>query len=229
MNKIYKIITLILLAAWLLLIIRTFLVSPSKKVVPTLQLNGENATPSEETPEEVEDDDTKIYAMLVERLKSPFDMSRYQGLLTRNIFVKPEKIVTIFTPENLKLVSVELVTLPFIYIGYIQTQDGGLIGQVNWGPKTHFVIKGEKFKDYKVIEVQKTRLIAEGKEGKLILEFKKPTKGTEFLARLYNEMDDKVYEVRKGEDINSYKILDITLDSVIIWAQNKEWVIKKGR
>lgn len=216
--------TLLLLIVWLLLMWRTFWASTPKETDSAIELNKEEVSEQSEGL-----DDTASYASILKQLKTPFDISRYQELFTRNIFVKPEKPVEVFTPENLKLISVERVTLPFMYKGYIQTASGGIIGQVNWGEKTYFIKKGEKFKDYKVIEIQRALLTVEGNEGQLILQLGKPVKGKEFLIKLYNELDGKIYELRKGDEISGYKILDITLDSVVIWGKNKEWVIKKGR
>lgn len=227
MKGINKITTLILFIVWLLVIWWTFWVSPPKETSLPVELNSEGISSSKEQSEGL--DEAANYAFIINQLKAPFNISRYQELFTRNIFVKPEKPIEVLTPESLKLVAVERVTLPFIYNGYIETPNGTIIGQVNWAEKTYFVKKGEKFKDYKVIEIQQKRLIVEGKEGQLVLEFKKPGKGKEFIIKLCNELDGKIYELRKGDEISGYKILDITSDSVVIWGKNKEWVIKKGR
>ena len=37
------------------------------------------------------------------------------------------------------------------------------------------------------------------------------------------------FEVKKNDEVGEYKILDITADSVVLYGQNKEWVINKGR
>lgn len=206
----------------------TFISSPPKEAAPPVEVNHEPTTVSKEPEGQLID--TKVYASIAERLRAPFDISRYKGLISRDIFVKPEKPPVVFSPEKLKLVSVEPTTLPFIYLGYIQTATGTIIGQVNWGDKTYFLKKGDKFKDYKVIEIEKKRLITEGREGQLILEFKKPAKGKELVAKLYNELDERTYEMRKGEELNNYKILDITQESVVLLGpDNKEWIIKKER
>ncbi|MFH1778525.1 MAG: hypothetical protein ABH847_00620 [Candidatus Omnitrophota bacterium] len=225
--NINKIITLILALVWLFVMWKALLSPPSKIVVPAYESNSEGKATSEESTETL--DDIKFYTTILERLKAPFDITRYQGLLTRNIFIKPEKPLIVFSPESLRLVSVEPIVLPFVYKGYIQTASGTIIGQVNWGEKTYFIKKGDKFKDYKVIDIQRKTLTVEGKEGLLFLEFKKPAKGKELIAKVYNELDQKTYELRKEEELNNYKILDITADSVVIWGENKEWVIKKGR
>ncbi len=207
---------------------RTFWSSPSREIPPTFDLNSEKISNSktevEQSPEDLSD-----YTTMFERLKAQFDISRFKGLFDRNIFIKPEKRVVIFNPENLKLLSTEPITLPFMYNGYIQAANGAIIAQVNWDGKTYFVKEGEKFNGYKVIAIQRKRLTVEEKEGQLILEFKKPGKGKELVAKLYNELDERIYEVRKDEEINSYKILDIAADSVVLWGENKEWLIKKGR
>ncbi len=80
-------------------------------------------------------------------LKSPYAISRYQPLLDVNMFIKPEPLPEVFTPEKLALISVSAVPLPFMYNGFIERSDGTTIGQINWSGKTYFVKKGDKFKD----------------------------------------------------------------------------------
>lgn len=223
--KINRITTLILLVLWLLLVWRFFLVPPKREIILLPEMGGEKAVA--EKDEAAQPDEIKIYSSIIERLKAPFDITRYKQLFVRNIFVKPEKPVAIFTPENLKLLAVDQVVLPFMYNGYILVANGAIIGQVNWGEKTYFLKKGERFKDYTVIDIQPRRLIVEGKDGELVLDLKIPSKGKELVAKLYNELDGKTYEVKKGDAVNGYKILDITTGSVIVYGQNREWVIKK--
>jgi len=162
-------------------------------------------------------------------LKSPFAFSRYQPLIDHNIFVKPEIQPELFTPEKLTLVSVSAAPLPFMYNGFIEKPDGTRIGQINWSRRTYFVKKGDKFKDYKVLEVNSKIIKIENKDGQIVLEYKKPVKGKELTAKLYNSMDNKEFEVKKDDEINGYKILDIKADSVILYGQDKEWVVNKGR
>ncbi len=226
MRGINKITTLILLLVWLLVMWRTFW-GPPKEILSVVEIDGEEGPSSKEPVEQFED--AKTYASIIERLKAPFNINRYKELFTKNIFIRPEKPTPVFTPENLKLVSTEPIILPFIYNGYIETEKADIIAQVNWAEKTHFVKKGERFRDYKVIEILKKTLIAEGKEGRLVLEFKKPVRGKELVAVLYDELDEKTYTVRKEEEINNYKILDIKANSVVLWGENKEWVIKRER
>lgn len=163
-------------------------------------------------------------------LKSPYAISRYQPLLGMgNIFVKPEPPPEVFSPDKLKVISITPVLLPFIYNGFIERADGTIIGQVNWSGKTYFIKKGDKLKDYKVLEINSKILKIENKDGQLLLEFKKPAKGKDLVAKLRNLMDDKDIEVKKGDTIGEYKVLDIKTDSVILYGQDKEWIINKGR
>lgn len=67
------------------------------------------------------------------------------------------------------------VSMDFVYNGYIKSGDE-LIAQVNYQGKTYFVKKGDTFEGYKVLEVDTSKLVLEGKNGRLELEFKKPIK-----------------------------------------------------
>lgn len=162
-------------------------------------------------------------------LKSPFVFSRYQPLIDNNIFVKPEIQPELFTPEKLTVISISALPLPFVYNGFIEKPDGTRIGQINWSKRTYFVKKGDKFKDYKVLEVNSKIIKIENKDGQIVLGYKKPVKGKELVAKLHNSMNDREFEVKKNDEINGYKILDIKADSVILYGQDKEWVVNKGR
>ena len=231
MKNIYRIITAVLFVAWLLVLWKLPTVfSPKGIALPSEEDTSALSVPAAQNGQNDQGAESSSYSDIIERLKSPFPVSRYDGLVTRNIFVKPEKAPIVFSPDSLKLVSVQPIPLPFMYNGFIQTASGTIIGQITWSAKTYFVKKGGKFKDYKVVDVDKKAMTVENKDGQLlVLDYKKPVKGIELIARLYNSMDDKTYEVRKGDEINGYKILDIKTDSVILYGQNKEWVINKER
>lgn len=64
----------------------------------------------------------------------------------------------------------------FVYNGYLQGHDGGIIAQVNHKGQTHFVKKGDSFNGYEVIELDTEKLILKSTKGQLVLEFKKPIK-----------------------------------------------------
>jgi hypothetical protein len=224
MKGIYKIATIALFILWLIILwMAPSFVMQQEPLAPTGE--EDNVKPDKD----VTADASSAYSALIDRMNSPFAASRYKPLLGRNLFVRPEAAPVVFTPDKLKIVSIGSTNLPFIYVGFIQKQDGTMIGQVNWSGKTYFAKKGEKFKDYKVLEINSKLIKAENKEGKLIMEYKKPVKSKELIAKLYSSMDDKTFEVKKGDEINGYKVLDIKADSVILYGQNQEWVINKGR
>lgn len=233
MKEIYKIITVVLFAVWLLVMWKLpTIFSPKDIALPAEEETSAISAASVQNGQENQGGAGKgsPYSEIIERLRSPFPLSRYSGLVTRNIFVKPEKAPVIFSPDSLRVVSIQPIRLPFIYNGFIQTADGTIIGQISWSGKTYFAKKGGKFKEYKVIDINKKAMTVENKNGQLlVLDYKKPAKGTELIAKLYNSIDDKTYEVRKDDQINEYKILDIKTDSVILYGQNKEWVINKER
>jgi len=87
-------------------------------------------------------------------------------------------------PEKLKEEIKEIIKKPsstkpdtdFVYNGYIKGEGEEITAQVNYRGKTYFVKKGEAFEGYKVLEVDTDKLVLEGKEGCLQLEFKKPIK-----------------------------------------------------
>jgi hypothetical protein len=225
MKDAYKIATIILFAIWLIFIWRgSSLFAPEESGVLMEEKAGMQKAQGLEVT-----DTTDNYAALIDGINSPFAISRYKPLFDRNIFIKPEAPPEQFSPEKLKVVSIGANNLPFMYNGFIQKQDGTMIGQINWSGKTYFAKKGEKFKDYKILEINSKLIKAENRDGQLILEYKKPVKSKELIAKLYDSMNDKTFEVKKGEEYNGYKVLDIKPGSVVLYGQNQEWVINKGR
>lgn len=235
MKEIYRISAVVLFVFWLFVMWKAPTILSPKGVA--LSMEEDTSAPSFEgnaaAPRNGQSDQGSegiSYSDIIGRLKSPFSASRYNGLTERNIFIKPEKPRAVFSPDSLELLSVQAVRLPFIYNGFIQTPDGAIIGQITWLDKTYFVKKGGKFKDYKVIDIDKTAMTVEAKDGQhVVLDYKKPVKGTELAAALYDPMEEKTYEVRKEDYISEFKILDIKSDSVIIYGQNRQWIINKER
>lgn len=225
MKDIFRIIAIILFILWLIVLWKGPSFFTSEDFTVPAGQEDDMMKPGEETKGQ----SLTEYASLIDKMNSPFAVERYQPLLAGNIFVKPEPPPLVFTPDKLKIVSITPVILPFTYNGFIQRADGSIIGQINWAGKTYFVKKGEKFKDYKVLEISSRLIKAETKEGQFILEYKKPVKGKELIAKLYSMMDEKTFEVKKNDEVNGYKVLDITANSVVLYGQNKEWVVKKGR
>lgn len=221
----YKIIAIVLFAAWLL----------AWKLSATVSFDKIAAFPAKPSVTEglsALPDKGKAgngYSEIIKMLKSPFPISKYQKLINRNIFMPPERETIVFSPEILKITSIERVNLPFIYNGFIQTSNGALIAQISWEGKTYFVKNGGKIKDYMVTEIGKNAIKIEREGEELFLEFKKPAKGTELVATLYNSMDNKTYEVHKEDEINGYKILDIKSDAVILYGDNKECIINQEK
>jgi len=162
-------------------------------------------------------------------LESPFPYSKYQPLIEKNIFVKPEPPPEVFTPDKLEIIAISAVPLPIMYNGFIEKSDGTRIGQINWSGKTYFVKRSDKVKDYRVTEINSKNIKIENKDGQIVLEYKKQAKSRELVAKLRNSMDNKEYEVKKNDEIGGYKILDIKTNAVILYGGNKEWVINNGR
>jgi len=224
MKQLSKIIAIVAFVLWLLVMWKSASVFQSREV-PLQFEEGKEKTEAGKA-EAVATPDSILYVEGL--LKSPFAFSRYQPLLDRgNIFVKPEIQPEIFTPDKLNLISVSAIPLPFMYNGFIEKSDGTRVGQINWSGKTYFVTRGDKFKDYKVLEVNSKIIKIENKDGQVMLEYKKPAKSKELIAKLHNLMDDKEFEVKKNDEVGGYKILDIKANSVILYGQDKEWVIKK--
>ncbi|OGX32821.1 MAG: hypothetical protein A3F87_03630 [Omnitrophica WOR_2 bacterium RIFCSPLOWO2_12_FULL_51_24] len=225
MKETSKVIAIVAFVLWLLVMWKSSSVFQSKEV-PVQFGEGQEETVAGKEGADVAPDSLSYAERL---LKSPFAFSRYQPLINKNIFVKPEIQPELFTPEKLTVISVSAVPLPFMYNGFIEKSDGTRIGQVNWSGKTYFIKKGDKFKDYKVLEINSKIIKIENKDGQIVLEYKKPAKSKELVAKLHNSMDNKEFEVKKNDEVGGYKILDIKADSVVLYGQEKEWVINKGR
>ena len=219
-----RIIAAVAFILWLFVMWKSSSVFEPKQV-PFQSEEGKGAAQPKEEPSVAPD--SLLYAENL--LKSPYTISRYQPLFDKNMFIKPETPPPVFTPEKLSIASISYVPLPFMYNGFIARSDGTIIGQINWSGKTYFVKKGDKFKDFKVIEINSKILKIENKDGQITLEYKKVAKGRELVVKLHDSMNNKDIEVKKDEMVGEYKVLDIKTDSVVIYGQNKEWVITKGR
>jgi len=225
MKNISKTIAVTAFILWLLAMWKSSKIFEPKQVSIEIEEDSGRKQGVKEEPGAI----TNSFAHTEELLNSPSDDSKYQLLRDNNIFAKPERPPEIFTPEKLELVSAYPTTLPLLYAGFIEMSDGRIVGQINWSGKTYFVKKGDNFNDYKVLEINSKFIKAKNKEGQLTLDYKKPVKGKNMLAKLRDTMDGKVYEVKKSDEIRGYKILDIKADSVLLYGENKEWVINKGR
>lgn len=223
MKQVSKIIAIVAFVLWLLVMWRSASVFQSRQVSLQFDEGKEKAEAGKVEAVAIPGSILSIEGLL----KSPFAFSRYQPLIDKNIFVKPEIQPEIFTPDKLSLISVSAVPLPFMYNGFIEKSDGTRVGQINWSDKTYFVTKGDKFKDYKVLEVNSKIIKMENKDGQLALEYKRLANSKELIAKLHNLMDNKEFEVKKNDEFGVYKILDIKANSVIIYGQDKEWVINK--
>jgi hypothetical protein len=219
-----RIIAAVAFILWILVMWKSSLVFEPKQV-PFQAEDGKETVAAKAEPAGAPD--SFLYAEGL--LKSPYTISRYQPIFDRNMFIKPEPPVEVFSPEKLKVVAISYVPLPFMYNGFIAKSDGTIIGQINWSGKTYFVKKGDKFRDYKVVEIKSKILKVENKDGQITLDYKKVSNGKELVAKLHDSMNNKDIEVRKADAIGEYKVLDIKTDSVVLYGQNKEWVITKGR
>lgn len=64
----------------------------------------------------------------------------------------------------------------FVYNGYVDVSGEDLTAQINYGGTTYFVQKGDTLKEYKVVSVDKDRVVLDGKSGRVVMEFKKPVR-----------------------------------------------------
>lgn len=62
----------------------------------------------------------------------------------------------------------------FVYNGYVEVNGQDLTAQINYGGVTYFVQKGDNLKEYKVVSVDKEKAVLNGKNGRVVMEFKKP-------------------------------------------------------
>jgi hypothetical protein len=224
MKNISRIVSAVAFILWIFVMWKSSSVFEPKQVPFHPEEGKETVTPKEDTGA-----GPNPFLEAEGLLKSPYPISRYQPLVVKNMFIKPPAPVKVFTPEDLTLISVSAVPLPFMYNGFIARSDGTIIGQVNWSGKTYFVKKGDKFKEYKVIDINSKIIKIENKDGQLTLEYKKTAKSRELIIKLHDSMNNKDIELKKGDSVGEYKVLDIKLDSVVLYGQNKEWVITKGR
>jgi thioredoxin-related protein len=72
----------------------------------------------------------------------------------------------------------------FVYNGYVEAKGDELIAQVNYKGETYYVMKGEGFGGFKVVSVDKGKVVLSGPGGETVLEFRKPVRSGEPLGAI---------------------------------------------
>ncbi len=99
-------------------------------------------------------------------------------------------------PKGKGAPKVPSVGSDFVYNGYVDVSGEDLTAQINYGGITYFVQKGDTLKEYKVVSVDKDRVVLDGKNGRVMMEFKKPvSKGD------VSGVQDRKERVIAGEEI----------------------------
>ncbi len=75
-----------------------------------------------------------------------------------------------------KKIKMPSISSDFVYNGYVEVPNEGLTAQINYGGATYFVQEGDNLKEYKVVSVDKQRVILDGNSGRVVMEFKKPVR-----------------------------------------------------
>lgn len=219
---------------WSLLIITAlafflFKARPQKNFSFFLQkaetLLPENIRPNKEKLEKTN------YDEVLSKLKDPQNISYYENLFFRDIFSYTKVEKGEVSVDSLKLTAVKKAPLPLVFKGYIQQQDGSLIGQMDLDGKTVFVKSGSKILDaYRVKLVTKEYIQLVDKDNNtLTLGYLKQLPGKENIATILNAQDNTSYSIKEGQNLFNYLVLDIEDDFVVLFKNNSKYLLKKEK
>ena len=90
----------------------------------------------------------------------------------------------------------------FVYNGYILAgNDDDVIAQINHKGNTHFVKRGDNFAEFKVVSIEKEKVVLASDRGEVTLEYKKPYKGAGFMNEISRTITEPA-ETRSLTDTN---------------------------
>lgn len=145
--------------------------------------------------------------------------------INRNIFVE-KKIVKeepVFVID-----SVKEETIPIVFRGSIVRGNNMIIAQINWANKTYFVKPSETLNNWQIIDITKDKVTIKSAEGKTaVLELNKVTRTAQLIATLTFTPKNQIFQVKKGDEVCGYKVIDIQNDYVIVSKNNSQITISK--
>ncbi|MBL7071186.1 MAG: hypothetical protein ISS26_03315 [Candidatus Omnitrophica bacterium] len=179
----------------------------------------------------MEQADIAKYESVFSLVKYPEAIDVYSQKVTRDPFseqkheAETKDVVT--SERDFVILSIERIPLPMVYKGYIELPDK-IIGQVNWHEATKFVNHGSVIYEYKIERILKDRLIASDKNGARIeFNLNKPVLTDKLEAVLYDNVSLETYSVRLSSQLEGYKIVEITPNSVVLKNEGIETMLEK--
>lgn len=169
------------------------------------------------------------YKTTLGMVKEPEGIGKYASAGKRDPFSEYTgiSIATASTDHDFVLRDISRVPLPMVYKGYIELPNK-VIGQINWRKQTKFVQPGSALNGFRIISVGKDVVIASDESGKRI-EFKlnRPVYSDALQAVLYDNISEDTFSVQLASVIDDYKVIDITLEYVILLSNGVELKLQK--
>jgi hypothetical protein len=160
------------------------------------------------------------YALLSERLANPERLGQYKTDRD-NIFGPWTGPPPVSGSGTIRVKRIGDIVLPYKYSGHIINADGSCTCQLTWRGRTLFPKAGEKIDGYGVISVTPEYVELQSPDNTVLrLEYKKDA--VAFGAELYDAERKVSYNVRKGDEVGDFKVLDIAGDEVVISRQGKD-------
>ena len=158
------------------------------------------------------------YKETIVELSKIASFSEYETSFERQAFSKffiPLPEVPLFEYRGCTPVYMDIV-----YKGFIQSL-AGVVGQIKIGKRTYFVREKEQVADYTVVKIRKDYAIVEDAAGKEIrLPLRERILGDDYQAGLFVTRTGKVVDVKRGDIIEDFKVLDIAPTCVILYRES---------
>ncbi len=158
------------------------------------------------------------YKETIVELSKAASFSEYEAYFERQAFRKffiPPPIVPLFKYKGCSPVYMDIV-----YKGYIQSLTG-VVGQIKVDKRNYFVKEKERIDDYMVVKIRKDYAIVEDAAGKEIrLPLRERILGDDYQAVLFITMTKEVVDVKRGDIVENFKILDIAPTCVVLYNES---------
>ncbi|MCK5306636.1 MAG: hypothetical protein KAJ66_05820 [Candidatus Omnitrophica bacterium] len=150
-------------------------------------------------------------------LSKTASFSDYEACFERQAFSKffiPPPVVPLFEYESCSPVYMDIV-----YKGYIQSL-AGVVGQIKVDKRSYFVREKERIADYTVVKIRKDYAVVENTAGKEIrLPLRERILGDDYQAVLFVTGTGETVNVKRGDVIENFKVLDITPTCVVLYNE----------
>ena len=185
---------------------------------------GMAGLPSHSFNPKTEDPVVERAEKFLEDLETPKDPTSL--LKARNLF--KEGGGPIITKEpRLYLESVTQDNLPVVYQGLMKDPDGRLIAQVNFKGVSHFVKETDKIENWEIYLITKEELLLKDPLGEeKWFPYRQGVEAQEAEAEIIRRPGGKRYKVKKGSDVEDFRVVGIEKDLVILQRGGEQSLLR---